>query len=108
MKNLLLSCALLLALVLPFRSLAVGPPEVVIVRIYEGGTITAIISRGPGKSEKVEFGSGITDKHLTQAAEGYQALFERFYREGYALKNTFTSAVNEGASYVTLVFTKEQ
>ena len=106
MKNLFLalSCALLLALSLPLRSVAAGPPEVVVVQIWEGGgnKVTAVISRGTGQSEKVEFGSGVTEKGLTQAGEGYQTLIQRLYLEGFTLKSTF------GSPYVTLIFTKEQ
>lgn len=107
MKNLLLalSCALLLALSLPLRSVAAGPPEVVVVRIYDGGNnkITAVISRGAGQSEKVEFGNGISEKGLMQAGEGYQGLVQRLYQEGFTLKSTF------GGEYrTTLIFTKEQ
>ncbi len=103
MKNLLLLCACLLALASPLRAAVAPPVDIVVVRIYEGPHVTAIITRGEGKSEKVEFENGITDKWLTQTSQGYYKLFERFYGEGYILQSTMTS--NAG-SLTTLLFVK--
>ena len=104
MRKLLLLCICLLALASPLRAQAVATPaDIVVVRIYEGTHITAIITRGEGKSEKVEFENGITDKWLTQASQGYYKLFERFYGEGYVLQSTMTSSAG---SLTTLLFVK--
>jgi len=111
MKNLLLSYALLLALALPFRSLAAGPPDIIVVRIAEyGGKAVGIITRGEGKNEKVEFEMGGTDKRLIQSSEAYYKLMQRLYQEGYALQSTFSTAapnIGGGGGYVTLLFVKQ-
>jgi hypothetical protein len=105
MKNLLLLCACLLALAAPLRAAAAPPADIVVVRIYEGTHITAIITRGEGKSEKVEFENGVSDKWLTQSGAGYYKLFERFYAEGYVLQSTMTSGAG---AYTTLLFVKDK
>ena len=80
MKNILLLCVCLWALATPLRAAVVGPPaDIVVVRIYEGNSITAFITRGTGKTEKVEFNSGTDDKDMTLASEGYYQLFQRLY-----------------------------
>ncbi|MGI4875678.1 MAG: hypothetical protein ACRYFX_31360 [Janthinobacterium lividum] len=107
MKKLLLLCACLWALALPFRAVAAGPPDIVVVRISDGigGTITAIITRGEGKSERVTFDSSRGDKGLIAASEGYYKLVHQLYQEGYTLQSTFSSS---GAFVVTLLFVKPQ
>jgi hypothetical protein len=105
MKKLLLRCACLLALATPLRALA-APPEIVVVRIYEGTHTTVIITRGEGKSEKVEIENGLSDKKLTQASEGYYKLFERLYGEGYTLQSTMSTTFSATISFTTLLFVK--
>lgn len=107
MRKLLFLSLCLWALAQPLRAVA-GPPDIVVVRILESGTLaSAIITREEGKSEKVEFNRGASDKRLTQSSEGYFLLFQRLYQEGYALQSTFsTSEVNE--RYITLLFVKKQ
>ena len=105
MKKLLLLCACLLALASPLRVQA-DPPEIIVVRIYEGGKTTIIITRGEGKSEKVEIENGQSDKKLVQASEGYYKIFERLYQEGYTLQSTFSSVYSPSIGFTTLLFVK--
>ena len=64
----------------PLRAAPVAPPQVAVVRIYEGmGSIVAIITRGEGKSERVEFERGNSDKRLTTSSEGYYKVFQQLY-----------------------------
>ncbi len=107
MKKLVLFCACLLALAAPLRA-AVAPPQIAVVRIYEGSRTTIIITRGEGKSEKVEIDNGVTDKKLTQGSEGYYKLFERLYGEGYTLQNSFITTFSTNISFTTLLFVKAQ
>ena len=106
MKKLFFLCVCLLVLAAPLRA-AAAPPEIIVVRIYEGtSTITAFITRAEGKSEKVEFNRGITDKHLMQSSEGYYKLFQRLYQEGYALQTSFAMPRDNDTGYTTLLFVK--
>lgn len=105
MKKLLLLCACLLALASPLRA-AVSPPDIIIVRIYEGRKTTIIITRGEGKSEKVEVENGFTDKKLTQASEGYYKVFERLYQEGYTVQSTFSTVYDATSGFTTVLFVK--
>jgi basic membrane lipoprotein Med (substrate-binding protein (PBP1-ABC) superfamily) len=80
-------------------------PEVVVMRVYDaGGTVHLVINRGKGKSELVTFSSGVNDKHLGEAAEGYQQALTKLYQEGYNLKSTFTTS----ESLSTLIFVKDK
>ena len=105
MKNLLFLCACLWALATPLRAVA-GPPDIIVVRIYEGNSITVFITRGAGKSERVEFNNGVNDKNMTLASEGYYQLFQRLYQEGYTLQSTLTAPRTVTAAYHTLLFVK--
>jgi hypothetical protein len=79
--------------------------EVIVVRVYDaGGNVELAISRGKGQVEMIKFSSGVRDKHLQEAAEGYQQVLAKLYQEGYSLKSTFTTAENLS----TLVFVKGQ
>ncbi len=107
MKNILLLCACLLALAAPLRAAVAPPVDIVVVRIYEGNSITAFITRGTGKSEKVEFNSGTTDKNMQLAGEGYYQLFQQLYQQGYTLQSTITAPGNLTiTAYHTLLFVK--
>ncbi len=106
MKKLLLLCACLLALASPLRSVAGPPADIVVVRIYEGSSTTIIITRGEGKSEKIELVNGTNDKKLTQASEGYYKVFERLYQEGYTVQSTFSTVFNANIGFTTLLFVK--
>ncbi|AMR28939.1 hypothetical protein A0257_18755 [Hymenobacter psoromatis] len=106
MKNILLLCACLWALATPLRVVAGPPADIVVVRIVEGRSVTAIITRGDGKSEKVEFDRGASDENLTQSSEGYYKLFHQLYQEGYSLQSTFSTSNNLGSGFITLLFVK--
>ena len=105
MKKLLFLCACLWALAM-LPSAAAAPPDIVVVRIYEGMHTTIIITRGEGKSEKIEIENGVTDKRLTQANEGYYKVFERLYQEGYTVQSTFTTVYDTNRGFTTLLFAK--
>jgi hypothetical protein len=105
MKKLVLLCAGLWALA-TLPSAATTPPDLVVVRIYEGVHTTIIITRGEGKSEKIELENGTTDKRLTQANEGYYKVFERLYQEGYAVQSTFSTVYDASRGFTTLLFVK--
>ena len=103
MKKLLLSSACLLALAVQPAAAQTQGPELVVVRIYDGGgSGKFIITRGEAKSEQVEFQGGVTDKRQNTSSEAYYKMFSQLYREGYTLKSTFTSPV----SLTTLLFVK--
>ncbi len=106
MKKLLLLCACLLALAASLRAAVAPPVDIVVVRIYEGTHTTIIITRGEGKSEKVEIENGLSDKKLTQASEGYYKLFERLYGEGFTLQSTMSTTFSATISFTTLLFVK--
>ncbi|TFZ68864.1 hypothetical protein E4631_02045 [Hymenobacter sp. UV11] len=104
MKNILLLCACLLALATPLRAVAGPPADIVVVRILEfNGNTTAIITRGEGKSEKVEFASGYSDKKQIQGGEEYYKFLQRLYQEGYTLQSSFSPGTG---GTVTLLFVK--
>lgn len=105
MKKLFLLCACLLALVTQPCAAAV-PPEIVVVRIYEGIHTVIIITRGEGKSEKIEVENGTTDKRLIQANEGYYKVLEQLYQEGYTVQSTFSTLYNTNVGFTTLLFAK--
>jgi len=105
MKKLFFVAACLWVLAAPLHAVA-GPPTIVVVRIYDSGaSITAVITRGEGKNEKIEFNSGVSDKKLTQASEGYYKFLERLYQEGYSLQSTIN---NGNTGLITLLFVKNQ
>jgi hypothetical protein len=104
MKKLLCLCACLLVLAtLPSAAM---PPDILIVRIYEGRKTTIIITRGEGKSEKVELENGFTDKRLIETSEGYYKVFERLYQEGYTVQSTFSTVYDATTSFTTVLFAK--
>ncbi len=90
----------------PLRAAVLLPADIVVVRIYEGSKTTVIITRGEGKSEKLEIDNGLTDKKLIQGSEGYYKVFERLYSEGYTLQNSFITTFSPSISFTTLLFTK--
>lgn len=106
MKKLFLLCACLLVLATPLRA-AVAPPEIVVVRVYEAtDKVMLIITRGEGKSEKVEFDRGNSDKNLVQSSEGYYRVFQQLYQQGYTLQSTFSTPRDPYSGYTTLLFAK--
>jgi len=105
MKKLFLLCACLLILAAPLRAV-VAPPEIIVVRIYEGRKTIIIITRGEGKSEKIEVENGLTDKKLMEASEGYYKVFERLYQEGYTVQSTFSTVYDASLGFTTVLFAK--
>jgi opacity protein-like surface antigen len=105
MKKLIFLCACLLAL-LALPCAAMVPPEIVVVRIYEGAHTTIILTHGEGKSEKIEIENGVTDKKLMQGSEGYYKVFERLYQEGYTVQSTFSTVYSATVGFTTLLFVK--
>lgn len=106
MKKLLVAGACLGALAGAAQAQA-GPPDLVVVRIYEGDVkIHVSITRGQNTSEVLEFDNGTSDKNLTRSGQGYYQLFQRFYQEGYVLQSTFSAAKNRNST-VTLPFTRK-
>lgn len=109
MKNILLLCACLLALATPLRAAVVPPADIVVVRIYEDvGLVKVIITRGEGKSEKIELAGAVDDKRHIQSNEGCYRIFQQLYQEGYILQSTIPLAVPGDIynSFVTLLFVK--
>lgn len=99
MKKLLLLCACLLALASPLQA---SPPEIVVVRIAEYGRQSVIIiTRGQGKSEKMEF-----HQSATEFNEGYHKIFTKLYQEGYKLQGTFGTPMGTEGGNATLLFVK--
>jgi len=64
------------------------------------------ITRGPGKSEYLEFINGTTEKRLSASGEGYYKALFKLYQEGYSLQSTFTAQISESSSLTTLVLAK--
>lgn len=105
MKKLLFLGACLVALASQPVVAQTSGPEVVVVRVFDAGiNVHLAINRGKGKTELVTFSSGANDKHLAEAAEGYQQALFKLYQEGYTLKSTFTTSDRLS----TLVFVKGQ
>ena len=106
MKTLLLSICLLLLTAQSLRAQA-APPEIVIVRIIEyTGTVDVVITRGPGKSEYLEFSSGPFKKQMITASEKYYDFLHKLYQEGFVLQSTFTPNTDSNSSTTTLVLSK--
>lgn len=70
------------------------------------GSIVAIITRGEGKSERVEVERGNSDKRLTASSEGYYKVFQQLYQEGYVLQSTMGATTGPATEFVTLLFVK--
>jgi hypothetical protein len=107
MKKLLFLGACLVALASqPVKAQAAGP-QVVVVRVNDGGGLGShlVIIRGEGKREELDFATGISTKALGASGEVMQQVFTKLYQEGYTLKSTFGG----GQGFTsTLVFVKEK
>jgi hypothetical protein len=102
MKKLLFLGACLVALASqPVMAQTAGPEVVVVQAYFPIGTGRVVISRGPGKTEELEFKNGFRQ---TAAAESYQQVIAKLYQEGYSIKTSFSST--SGLS--TLIFVKEK
>jgi hypothetical protein len=112
MKKLLYLLALLCCIGLPTWAIRsnhtlAGKPDIIVVRVRENEfKVRAVITRGKGKNQFVEFETGSREPGLTTSAEGYYVLLEPLYQEGYVLKSTFSSS-NVNAEGVTLVLEKQ-
>ncbi|MET4073429.1 hypothetical protein [Hymenobacter sp. UYCo722] len=107
MKKLFLLLACLLALLATPVKASAGDPDIVLVRVYENYTsVSMSITRGPGKSEYLEFINGISEKRLPASGEGYYKALFKLYQEGYSLQSTFTTQISTGSSLTTLVLVK--
>ncbi len=107
MKKVLFLGACLVALASSPVIAQTAGPQVVVVRVNDGGGLGShlVIVRGEGKSEVVDFPLGLSVKSLTTSGEAMQQVFAKLYQEGYALKSTFGG----GQGYTsTLVFVKEK
>ena len=107
MKKLFLLFACLLALLANPVKAAAGDPEIVVIRIYEyASSVDMSITRGPDKTEYLEFKNGSSEKKLAASGQGYHKVLFKLYQEGYVLQSTFTSQLNAGSSLTTLVLIK--
>ena len=105
MKKLIFLSACLLALAARPAAAQTPTPDIVVVREYDSGSsVNLTVTRGEGKTEKVEFASGGTDKKLTAAGEGYYKVLAALYREGFVLQSTFSSHTG----LTTLVLSKNR
>ncbi len=92
MKKLLLLSACLLAFATRPAAAQAQAPDIAVVRLYDSGaSVQLVVTRGEGKSEKIDFPSGGTDKRLIASGEGYYKVLSALYREGYVLQSTFTT-----------------
>jgi hypothetical protein len=108
MKKIFLLSACLWVLAGPTRAQA-GPPDIVVVRVRDYKTSASIfITRGEGKTEKIEVdvkGSSL-DKGMTAVSEGYYKVVEKLYQEGYVLQNSTGISDQSGGGVLTYVFVK--
>ena len=103
MKNLLLSICFFF-LTAPALRAQTTTPDIVLVRIIEyNGFVTATITRGPGKTEYLEFDSGIFKKQIIAASEKYYDILFKLYHEGYVLQSAFTPLTGANSSTTMLV-----
>ncbi|WP_162549932.1 hypothetical protein [Hymenobacter nivis] len=104
MKKLLFLSACLLALATRPAAAQTPSPDLVVVRMLDNGaSVQLVVTRGEGKSEKIEFPSGRTNKRLVASGEGYYKVLSALYREGYVLQSTFSTQ----QGYTTLVLGKK-
>lgn len=107
MRKLLLLFACWLALMVNPVKVSAGDPDIVVVRIYENyNNVSLSITRGPGKSEYLEFANGSSEKRLAASGEGYFKALYKFYQEGYTLQSSFSNQISSGSSITTLVLVK--
>ena len=87
------------------------PADVVVVRLDERGlTRTAYITSGEGKTEKIQIKTGLagTDKTEQLMSEGYHAIFQKLYQQGYVIQSSFNAYNGSpGGGVTTLLFVKK-
>jgi hypothetical protein len=108
MKKILLLCACLLALAGPVLA-QTGLSNIVVVRVRDYKTSAVFfITRGEGKTERVEVDvKGLSlDKGMTAVSEGYYKVMEKLYQEGYILQNSSATADQSGGGVLTYLFVK--
>jgi hypothetical protein len=95
MKKLLFLGACLLALALQPVKAQTGGSDVVVVRVDEGSSkkVQFIIAYGNASAEltEIELDAKSYEQRDKSILEAYQRVFQKLYKEGYRLKNTFTS-----------------
>ena len=107
MKKFLLLSVCLLFLSAPLLRAQAPAPEIALVRIIEyNGLVSMAITRGPGKTEYLEFGSGAYKKQMISAVEKYYDVLHKLYQEGYVLQSTFSPTTGSGSSTTTLLLSK--
>jgi hypothetical protein len=110
MKKLLALGACLVALSIRPAAAQTGGSDIVMVRLYEqSGMVHAVIVRGEGKTEEMDFRNGYNGKAFIASGEGYYKMLAPLYREGYTVQSTFSTprSINE-ITVVTLVLAKGQ
>jgi hypothetical protein len=101
-------CACLWALAGPAQAQA-GPPDIVVVRVRDYKTSAYIyITRGEGKTEKIEADAkGLSlDKGMTAVSEGYYKVISKLYEEGYTLQNSGGVSDPSTGGILTYIFVK--
>jgi hypothetical protein len=110
MKKLRCWGAGLLAMSARLAAAQTGGSDIVMVRLYEqSGTVHAVVVRGEGKAEEMDFRTGYSGKSFTASGEGYYKMLAPLYREGYTVQSTFSipRSIND-ITVITLVLTKSQ
>jgi hypothetical protein len=77
------------------------------VHVYDSNSGKLVIARAGGKAEEVLFNGSYSRRGLAESTSQFQQTVASLYKQGYALKSTFSSGVSS-ASVATLVFVKEK
>ena len=110
MKKIVLLGACLWALAGPAHA-QVGAPSIVVVRIRDYKTSALVfITRGEGKTEKIEIdGKWLSlDKSMTAVSEGYYKVIDKLYQEGYILQNSGGVSDPSTGGVLTYIFVKSR
>jgi len=110
MKKVFLLSACLWALAGPASAQA-DAASLVVVRVRDYKTSALIfITRGEGKTEKIEVdGKWLSlDKSMAAVSEGYYKVVDKLYREGYVLQNSGGVSDPSTGGVLTYIFVKRQ
>jgi hypothetical protein len=110
MKKIFLLSACLWALAGSAQAQA-EPPAIVVVRVRDYKTsATIFITRGEGKTEKIEIDGKLLslDKSMTAVSEGYYKVINKLYQEGYILQNSGGVSDPSTGGVLTYLFVKSQ